>query len=71
MQAMIWIGAAISLLGVAGLVWCIVLAMKTRKGGLPDDVLRAKLQRVVLLNVGALGLSALGLMLVVMGIALS
>ena len=71
MQAMIWIGTVLSLIGVAGLVACIVLAMRARRGGLPDDALRANLQRVVFLNVGALAVSALGLMLVVMGIALS
>lgn len=71
MQAMIWIGAALSLAGVAGLLWCVVLALQARRGGLPDEALRARLQRVVYLNVGALALSALGLVLVVMGIVLS
>lgn len=70
MQAMIWIGAALSLLGVAGLLWCVALAMKARGGGMDDDALRLRLQRIVYLNVGALGISALGLMLVVMGIVL-
>jgi hypothetical protein len=70
MDWLIWTGAVISLVGVAGLLWCIVLAMQTRRGGLAEDVLRAKLQKVVFLNVGALGISALGLMLVVMGILL-
>ncbi|MBL4927276.1 hypothetical protein [Fuscibacter oryzae] len=71
MGLLIWIGAALTLAGIAGLVWCIVLAMRLRKAGLPDDALRARLQRVVMLNLGALGVSALGLMAVVMGIALS
>lgn len=71
MGLLIWIGAALTLAGIAGLVWCIVLAMRLRNAGLPDDALRARLQRVVLLNLGALGVSALGLMAVVMGIALS
>lgn len=71
MGILIWVGAALTLAGIAGLVWCIVLAMRLRKAGLPDDALRARLQRVVMLNLGALGVSALGLMAVVMGIALS
>ncbi len=71
MGILIWVGAALTLAGIAGLVWCIVLAMRLRKAGLPDDELRARLQRIVLLNLGALGVSALGLMAVVMGIALS
>jgi hypothetical protein len=70
MQALIWAGAALTLLGVAGLVYCVLRALKARRAGLPDDALRAELQRVVLINLGALGLSFLGLMLVVLGIFL-
>lgn len=70
MDWLIWIGAAISLAGVAGLVWCIVLAMQARKAGLAEEAMRARLQRVVTLNMAALGISALGLMCVVVGILL-
>lgn len=70
MDWLIWIGAAIALAGVAGLVWCIVLALRARRAGLPDDALRARLQQVVVLNMAALGVSALGLMCVVAGILL-
>lgn len=70
MQILIAIGALVSLVGVAGLAWCIILALKARKSGLPDDELRARLQHVVVLNMAALGVSALGLMLVVTGIFL-
>lgn len=71
MEWAIWGGAALTVLGVIGLVWCILLAMKVRKAGLSEDEIRAKLQAVVALNVGALGLSGLGLMLVVFGVILS
>ena len=70
MQALIWAGAALTLLGVAGLVYCVLRALKARRAGLPDEALRAELQRVVLINLGALGVSVLGLMLVVLGIFL-
>ena len=70
MQALIWAAAALTLLGVAGLVYCVLRALKARRAGLPDDALRAELQRVVLINLGALGVSVLGLMLVVLGIFL-
>lgn len=71
MQILIAIGAFVSLAGVAGLVWCIVMALKARKAGLPDDALRARLQQVVVFNMAALGISAIGLMMVVTGIFLS
>lgn len=70
MQFLVPIGAAMSLAGVAGLIWCILLAMKARRAGLSDADMRARLQRVVVLNMAALGVSALGLMLVVTGILL-
>lgn len=71
MASMIWIGAIVSLGGVAGLLWCILLALKARRAGLTDDAMRARLQHIVTLNMIALGVSALGLMLVVAGIVLS
>lgn len=71
MDILIWIGAGLTLLGVAGLVWCIVLAMRARSSGLPDDEIKARLQKVIALNLGALLVSGLGLMAVVVGIILS
>lgn len=70
MDIIIWIGAGLTLVGLAGLVRCIQLAMRARASGLDDAGVRAALQRVVTLNLAALGVSALGLMLVVAGIAL-
>ncbi len=71
MEALVWLGAFVSLLGLAGLVWCIVTVWKARKAGLDDEALRAKLQQVVPMNTGALFLSMTGLMLVVVGILLT
>ncbi len=70
MDSLIWIGAAVSLAGVGGLLWCIVLVARARRAGLSDEALRERLQTVVPLNLGALLLSAIGLMLVVVGILL-
>ena len=70
MDVLIWLGTGVSLVGLAGLVWCILRVWKARKAGLSDDALRAELQKVVPLNTGALLLSVMGLMIVVLGIAL-
>ncbi|WP_193142037.1 MULTISPECIES: hypothetical protein [unclassified Meridianimarinicoccus] len=70
MDILIWIGAGISLLGVAGLMTCIFIATKAKRAGLPDDELRARLKTVVALNMAALMVSAIGLMCVVIGIML-
>lgn len=71
MGLLIWTGAALTLAGVAMLVWCILLAMRAKNSGLPDDQIKAALQRVVTLNLGALAVSGLGLMAVVVGVILS
>lgn len=69
MENLIWIGALVTLLGLAGLIWCILVVQKARKEGLDDAALKARLQKVVAMNMGALFLSAIGLMMVVLGIA--
>ena len=71
MDWLIWIGAAVSLGGIAGLLRCIQLALRARKSGLDNTATRARLQQIVTFNLAALGVSALGLMLVVMGIILN
>ena len=70
MQVLVWIGVAMTLLGLAGLILCIVLALRARRAGGDADAMRARMQPVVTLNLAALGLSALGLMLVVLGLFL-
>ncbi len=70
MEILIWGGAAISLIGLVGIVWVIVTVAKARRAGLEDAALRARLQKVVVVNLGALFLSVIGLMLVVVGVLL-
>ena len=70
MEILIWLGAAVTLLGFLGVVWSIVLVMRARRGNLDDAAMRARLQTALPINIGALLLSVLGLMLVVLGIVL-
>jgi len=70
MGSLIWIGAAMTLAGLAGIIWCIVTVMRARRAGMEDSALKAVLQRVVAVNLGAFGLSALGLGLVAAGLFL-
>ena len=71
MEWMIWTGAVISLLGVLGLIWCIVAAARARRARLDKQAMAARLQRLVAMNMGALALSGIGLGMVVVGILLS
>lgn len=70
MSNLIPLGAVITLMGLLGLVWCIVKVSRARKQGLSDEELRAVMQTTVGLNLGALLLSAVGLMMVILGIIL-
>jgi hypothetical protein len=71
MAIMIWVGAALAMLGVAGLIFCILQAMRAKREGLTGAAMQARLQKVVAWNVGALAVSGLGLMLVIVGVILS
>ena len=71
MDMLIWAGAVVTVLGLAGLIACIVKVARARAAGLPEDELKVRLQRVIALNLGALGVSAIGLMMVILGIFLS
>ncbi|TDK41218.1 hypothetical protein [Antarcticimicrobium luteum] len=64
---MIWAGVAMSLAGLAGLIWCILRVGHARRAKISDDAMRAVLKSVLPINLGALGLSILGLMLVGLG----
>lgn len=70
MEMLVWIGAAISIAGLGGLVYCILRVLKAKRAGLNDEELRAAVARVVPLNLGALFLSVIGLMIVIVGIFL-
>ncbi len=70
MQALIWIGAGLTLAGVALLFWCIFQVAKARRTARDDAEMQARMQRAVAVNMAALGLSGIGLMSVVTGIIL-
>ncbi|WP_444454817.1 hypothetical protein ACTTAI_05575 [Rhodobacter capsulatus] len=68
MEILIWAGAAISLVGMVGILYCAAQVAKAKKAGLDDAALRAQLRGVVVMNLGALFVSVIGLMLVVLGV---
>ena len=70
MEILIWIGSILSLIGLVGLLWCIKTVLRAKKAAISDEELRMSLQKVVPFNMAALFLSAIGLMLVILGIML-
>ncbi len=71
MQYLIWIGAAIAMIGLAGIVLSMVQVARARRAGLSDADLRDRIAAILPLNLGALGVSLIGLMCVIVGILLS
>jgi len=71
MDWLIIIGAIISIIGLVGLVASALQVMRAKKAGLEDEALKARMQKALVLNMGALALSTLGLMVVVLGIFLA
>jgi len=71
MEYIIWGGAMITLCGLVGLVYSAFMVMRARRAGLEDAGLRAAMQKALVWNLGALALSGLGLMMVVVGVLLA
>lgn len=69
-DVMIWAGTGLTLLGLGILMWCILRAIRARRAKLGEAELRAALLAILPINLGALFLSAIGLMLVVLGVIL-
>ena len=70
MGALVPIGTVITLLGLVGLLYCIFAVVRARRAKLDDEAMKARLQRVVAWNLGALAVSGLGLMVVIVGLFL-
>jgi len=70
-EFLIWSGAATTLAGIAALIWCIGMVLRTRQAAPSDTELRERLRRALPVNIGALFLSVTGLMLVIFGVVFS
>lgn len=71
MDLLIWIGSALTVVGIIALLWCVKMVIGIRKQALPEAETRAALQKAVALNMAALGISGIGLMMVVIGVILA
>jgi hypothetical protein len=71
MELLIVIGAVISVIGLVGLLVSALRVLHAKRAGLGDDDLREAVRKAMVLNFGALMLSAFGLILVVVGVILA
>ena len=70
MEVIVWIGAALSLLGLCGIVYRMVAVAKAKRANLPDEELRARISKILPVNLVALFVSMIGLMAVIIGVML-
>lgn len=71
MELVIWIGAALSLVGLGGIAYSIITVAKAKRANLSDEALRARIAKVLPINLGALLVSTIGLMAVIIGVVVS
>jgi hypothetical protein len=71
MEWLVYIGAIVSTVGLVGIIWTIFNVISARRAKLDDADLRARMSRILPVNIGALFLSVIGLMMVVVGVVLS
>lgn len=67
---MIWIGAGLTVLGLAGIIYSMVLVTMAKRANLSDEDMRTRLGKILPLNLGTLFLSMIGLMMVIVGLML-
>ncbi len=71
MEIVVWIGAALSVVGLVGIIYSIIAVTKAKRAGLPDEELRARISKILPINLIALFVSMIGLMAVIIGVMLS
>jgi hypothetical protein len=68
MEIVVWVGAVLSVIGLGGIVYSIVAVTKAKRANLSDEELRARVSTILPINLGALFVSMIGLMAVVLGV---
>jgi hypothetical protein len=71
MTLVFYAGVAITLVGLAGIVWLIIRARRLRQTETDDTSVQAELRALVLLNMAAVGLAFMGLAITVVGLILT
>jgi heme/copper-type cytochrome/quinol oxidase subunit 2 len=67
-KMLIWMGTALTILGMMGIVISVTMVFRAKRAKLDDAAMRARISKVVPVNMGALFVSMIGLMMVVIGI---
>lgn len=70
MQSMIWIGAALAMIGLLAILFSAFRVAAARKSGIDDDALKAQLSKMLTVNMAGLLVAVIGLMSLILGISL-
>ena len=70
MPSLAFFGLLLAVLGLAGLGWRIAQGLRIRRAGLPAAEIHTRLHRLLAVNLGSVGLAALGLAMLVAGFLL-
>lgn len=71
MEILVWIGAAFTLIGMAGVMYSMIMVALAKRQGLSEDALRDRIRKMIPVNLGTLFIAMIGLMMVVVGVMLS
>lgn len=71
MAVLIWIGAGLTVVGLLGIVYSMIIVAQAKRANLPDEEMRAKLAKILPINLGTLFVAMIGLMMVIVGLMLS
>jgi hypothetical protein len=71
MTIVFYAGVAITLLGIAGIIWLIIRARRLRRTDADDATVQAELRALVLVNMASVGLAFIGLAITVVGLILA
>ncbi len=66
---LIWVGSALAIIGLLLLGWCIWQALAIRRAG-DSESATAQMQVLLAINMAAVGIAAMGLGCIVMGLIL-
>lgn len=71
MQALIWVGAVLAILGLGGLAWCIREGLRLRAPDHDVALVRARLRKLNAVNFASVGVGFIGLAMVAVSVILS
>ena len=70
MTSLIWIGAALAIIGMVGVLFSMIMVARAKRQNLSDEDLRAQITKMIPVNLGTLFVAMIGLMMVVVGVML-